>query len=143
MKTIDRKTLQAITEDVMKAIESVGKKHGVALTKGRGLYSDGATGSIKIEISAIDDSGVVVDKSRALWLEYAKSDILSAVGAQAEWLDKTFEHSGRTFTVIGLSPTRSKYGITCRRDDGKEFGYPSASVKRLMELAVKKQAVKS
>lgn len=132
--------MQEICDDVHKAIESVGKKHGVVLARGRSLYSNESTGTIKIEIAALSDNGVVMDKYRAEWLDLAKRDLLSSRGLKPEWLDKQFTTHQGTFTIYGLSPTRSKYGVQCRRvDNGKLYGFPYKTIEMHLTMVEQKR----
>ena len=39
---------------------------------------------------------------------------------------KSFLHHGRTFTVIGLELKRNAKPVLMRRDDGKQFVFPSS-----------------
>lgn len=62
-----------------------------------------------------------------------------AYAQQAAWdpcfpedgLGKTFEYSGRRFTLLGYVPRRPKYPLLAKGDDGKTYKLPETALKAL------------
>jgi len=126
MNVIDKNNLKIISADIEKALESVAKKHGVSLTRGRGKYSNASTGSLVIEIATIGVDGTVESRERS---DFKRLHDLYGLSLDA--LDAEFTANGSTYRIIGLDLGRRKRPILCEAN-GHQYLFPSEQVKHLL-----------
>ena len=102
---IDRTVLRTLEPAVLaKLNETLGKDFGLNFAfKGGNFDREGKYAVLKLEVAVVSADGVVVDKARADWNQYA--EMYDCVPA---WLDKTFVANGNTFKVVGLLTKRRK-----------------------------------
>ena len=102
---IDRTVLRTLEPAVLaKLNETLGKDFGLNFAfKGGNFDREGKYAVLKLEIAVVSADGVVVDKARADWNQYAEM-----YDCNADWLDKTFVANGNTFKVVGLLTKRRK-----------------------------------
>jgi len=97
---INRKALTDLRPAINAALKAVAEEYGVSLHAGNGSYDDGNTGHFKLEITALDASGEVVDLSAEAFKEYAP--LYHQIPADA--LGKTFGN----YTFVGYKPKARK-----------------------------------
>ena len=103
---IDRTVLRTLEPAVLaKLNETLGKDFGLNFAfKGGNFDREGKYAVLKLEVAVVSADGVVVDKARADWNQYAEM-----YDCDAKWLDQTFTTADRkTFKVIGLLTKRRK-----------------------------------
>lgn len=109
IEIISREALQTLRPEIMKALEKVTKKYGVAFDVTKGHFTNGNTGDFKLEMVV---AGGKAGKSAAdilgadNWKTYAKS-----FGLNPKLLGKTFEYKGVECTIKGIEPTRRKFPV--------------------------------
>ena len=122
MTTIDRSLIRVLREDINKALEAVGQKHGIKLEAGNASFT-AATATIKLQAVTIDASTGAVEGHSATDLKAAQdlATYAFARGASADWAGKFFYSRGRRFQIIGLLPDRRENCILAGRVglDGK------------------------
>jgi hypothetical protein len=103
---IDRTVLRTLEPAVLaKLNETLGKDFGLHFDfKGGNFDREGKYAVLKLEIAVVSADGVVVDKARADWNQYAE-----LYDCDAKWIDQTFTTADRkTFKVIGLLTKKRK-----------------------------------
>lgn len=124
MAQISRQQIKDLREAIQEAIESVATEHGVHLKVGNGRY--GATGSLKVEISPISDTGEVETKEAKDFKIYA-----ARYGLHASNLGAEFSAAGERFRITGLKTRAPKRPILAERvTDGAGFVFPASTVAR-------------
>jgi hypothetical protein len=127
MKTLERSSVRALSEDIMEALKTVADKHGIHFAS-KGARFTPSNCTFKIEASVIGDNGVVESQERKDFVQYAFMYKL-----KPEWLDKTFVHGTDTFTITGLSTRKSKNPVLCRNErNQKTYIFPANTVAVMM-----------
>lgn len=134
--TIDRDTCRLLSSDISEALKTVAAKHGIQIRTRGGTFSP-LNYTLKVECAVIGDAGVAETKERTDYPLYA-----TMYGLKPEWLDKTFEHAGDEYTIVGLATRKRKNPIHCRsKAQGKTFLFAETIVKLLMEKQEQKVSV--
>jgi hypothetical protein len=106
---IDRDALRTLKAAVEKALQAVGKEHGVAFECAKGHFSNGNTGDFLINIVVAKGKGgksAADILGAANWKTYAK-----AFGLDPKLLGTTFEYKGVECTIKGIEPSRRKFPV--------------------------------
>lgn len=115
--------MREIGADILKAIEPVGKQHGVAISLGTTTYG-GLACSIKLEVSLPDTSGNPMTKHASDFQMLAQ-----AYGFSPDDLWREFTLSGTRYKLIGMLP-RSRNSIVGERlDSGAKYKLSPEAVK--------------
>lgn len=124
--SFDRRNLPVLRAAMATALAAVEAQYGIKITVGNARFlPDNAT--FKIEMATIGQSGVANTRER----EAFKSQAV-LYGLNPNDLDKTITYGfgGEQYTIIGLSPRRSKYPIVAKRvRDGKTILLTVSGVK--------------
>lgn len=138
--TFERATCKALQADVIEALKSVATKHGIQFAYKGGSFNP-SNFTFRIEAAVVGAGGVVETREHKDFVMYAPLYQL-----KAEWLDKTFDHSGDTFTIIGFSTRKRKNPVLCKsKNTGKTYVFATSLIKLFMEKqeqqSVKKDAI--
>ena len=130
IQRIDRATAQLLGTRVLALLGPLAAEMGLKLERGSGTFSD-TTYGIKVSFNIIGGNGVVMnDKARGF------EQLAGLYGMKAEWLGKSFEHRGYTFTITGLNSRAQRMPVLVRRSDGKQFKMEAELVKLRMQGAL-------
>lgn len=106
-----------IIEDIQGAIDSVLKKHGVAMDGHTGRFDDTR---LKVSFELVDVGRDCEDVEKS---KFASSCHL--LGLQAEDYGKPFTWQGRKFVISGISPRAKKYPLLGRDvKSGQTYKFP-------------------
>ncbi len=111
--------LDAVHADVIKAMQEVCDKHGIAYKKGGTRYSD-STAKFSIELLAAAGEGAIT-ADKGLYEKYASRKGLNpkAFGVEFEATD------GNLYTVSGIKPKGKKYSLLAvAKSNDKQYGMP-------------------
>lgn len=108
------------------AVKEIEKNYGVSLELGSGSYGS-SNATIKLEISDVAEDGTVSTKEAEAFKDYAFQH-----GLKEEDLGRSFECSGKTFTITGYKPRATKRPITCVDEKGAGYVFAISTVKRLL-----------
>jgi len=108
----DAAVLGQIRKEFDAAVADLSTKYGITVDLGRINYGE-LEASAKIQFLINGENGVNA-ADRQAYLQYAASFEL-----KPEWLDKTFEKDGETFTIVGLNPRKSKFPVITKNASGK------------------------
>lgn len=103
---IDRTVLRTLEPAVLaKLNETLGKDFGLHFDFKGGTYDrEGKFATLKLEVAVVSADGVVVDKARSDWNQYAE-----LYDCDPTWLDQTFTTADRkTYKVVGLLTKKRK-----------------------------------
>lgn len=108
--------LKEIRKDVDEALKTVGDKYGIDLSLGNISYTkDSFTGKLLAEKRLSSDE--VEDKKRKEW-----NNNCSIYGFTKEDYQKTFEHKGKIYALIGFATSRPKFCVIAKDiKTGKEM----------------------
>ena len=124
MKRIGSGELKLLATEIEEAVQSVAKKHGIQIKRGRGVYG-GANATLKLEIATMGTGGQVQTREAEDFKLYAK-----LYGMEADDLGKEFtDFDGEVYKITGFKPRSRKYPVLVERCDGKGFKMPVARVK--------------
>lgn len=125
MKNIGNKELGQLEQEMLVALESVGKKNGVKFSLGRGRYG-GTFATLQVEIGLAGSNGQSVSRQSELFKKYAGSFDLKPTD-----LGRVFVVNGKQFKVDGLEPRRPVRPVLGTRvPDGKRFKFTAEQVKQ-------------
>ena len=127
MKTLERSTVKAISEDMMTALQAVALKHGVHFSYKGGRFSS-SNCLFKVEAAVITDGGTAETRERTAFKLQA-----SYFQLKPEWLDKTFSFGGDDYTIIGLNVKAYKAPVLATQaSNGKTYKFKADHVKMMM-----------
>lgn len=103
-------------------IEQVMAKHGYSISKRRGTYGD-VEGSFKIDVtSAAPEAKAKIDNGLNVQIGlYLASQGIHYVGNEPFIGRKVKGKNGRTYTIVGFNPRRSKYPLSIEGPQGGSF----------------------
>ena len=104
-----------------KAVAALAKVHASHLT-------DATRVDIVRQMTRAVNHAIETAQTAAVWPRYAER-----YGMKPEWLNKTFRHRTKTFTIVGINPNKVKNNVTLRDQNGKVFIAPPQMVVRGME----------
>ena len=124
---ITKELLTNVRADIDEAIAGLGHKYNLSISLRNITYGQqNATG--KIEMSLLDEDGVVQTPLRTAWERHARFYQLDPT-----WLGQTFISNGSVHTITGLKVKAPKYPVLTESND-KSYKWPAETVKRLMEV---------
>lgn len=103
-------------------IEQVMAKYGYSVSKRRGTYGD-VEGSFKIDVtSAAPEAKAKIDNGLNVQIGlYLASQGIHYVGNEPFIGRKVKGKNGRTYTIVGFNPRRSKYPLSIEGPQGGSF----------------------
>ena len=117
MKTIDKKTCNAICNEIAELAKTLEAKYGVTIDRGNAKYTT-TTIDLKIKVELKGEASK--KKAEATYRLYC-----NMFGAQIEWFGKSFnDGSGNTLTVVGINPKAPKNCMQLDNQDGKRYVAP-------------------
>lgn len=129
IKSLDKKGLQMLRQELQAAVDAVGLKHGIKILVGNARFTpDNAT--FKVEIATVAENGMVND--------HAASDFKQSCGLfglKPDHFGAEISYGRERYKIAGLTSGRSyKYPILAERvSDGKKFKLPIAAVSSLAD----------
>jgi hypothetical protein len=120
---INRAAIDILRRDIDAAVAEVGKKHGLSIKAGNGKYSNGATGSVTVEIATINADGSIESREAQDFRMMAH-----LYGFQPDDLGRSFTMplTGETYTITGLKGRAGKRPIIATDRFGKAYVFPEA-----------------
>jgi hypothetical protein len=106
IKQFDRTNIRVLRSEIDQALAFIASKHNIEVRTGAGRFSS-TNLTLKLELSAKSADGKVVTKEAATFTELAE-----LFGMKAEWLGKTFQRFGKTYTVTGLNTKLRSHGVS-------------------------------
>ena len=116
MERFTKGNLKVIRVAIDTALREVEEAHGIKLNMGN-ISFDETTFRTKLEASVINERGIVQDRERTDFTQYATMYDLNP-----EWLDKEIVFGDDTFTVTGLNTKASKNVVRIEKANGKIYG---------------------
>ena len=116
MERFTKGNLKVIRVAIDTALREVEEAHGIKLNMGN-ISFDETTFRTKLEASVINERGIVQDRERTDFTQYATMYDLNP-----EWLDKEIVLGDDTFTVTGLNTKASKNVVRIEKANGKIYG---------------------
>lgn len=109
-------------KQIAEEIEQVMAKHGYTVSKRRGTYGD-VEGSFKIDVtSAAPEAKAKIDNGLNVQIGlYLASQGIHNVGNEPFIGRKVKDKNGRTYTIVGFNPRRSKYPLSIEGPQGGSF----------------------
>ena len=130
--TFDKPTVRATRERLQSALDAVASELGCQIKVGSATFErDGSRCTFKIDCAAVGEDGAVETREASDFTRCA-----TQYGLRPDDLGAEFTKGGETFTVIGCKPKSYKYPILARRNDGKVFKFPAATVRAGMDRPV-------
>ena len=118
MERFTKGNLKVIRVAIDTALREVEEAHGIKLNMGN-ISFDETTFRTKLEASIVNEKGIVEDRQRTDFTQYATMYDLNP-----EWLDKEIVLGDDTFTVTGLNTKASKNVVRIEKANGKTYGCP-------------------
>jgi hypothetical protein len=125
IKQLDRATLKFLRAELDTAVAVVAQRHGIVLTIGNARFTP-ATATFKLNVATKTTDGTVIDREREDFI--ALADVYDL---KPEWLDKTFQHGGLTYKIVGLKTRRRKNPVVATHS-GKTYVFPVDIIKLRM-----------
>lgn len=126
---MDKAKAQMIREKAEAHLATLGDELGLQITIKNGKFDDGQI-TYQIEFAELGENGIAETKEAGDFKAYAwRWDL------QPEDLGRTFEHNGKTFTIIGAKPRATKMPILANDQAGQGYKFPAETVKRLLGAA--------
>jgi hypothetical protein len=120
--TISKQIIVDLRPLIEAALKLVADKFGIEIKTGKGGYTDGSTGDLKLELKV---AGADVEAEN--WNAFA-----AIYGLDETWLGKTFTRKGVTLTITGLRSGRSSFNVAIRSGDRPAGYMKHDAIKRLM-----------
>lgn len=127
IKAFDRSNIRVLRNEIDAALLAIANKHNIEIRSGNGRFSP-TNLTLKLELSAKSADGTVVTKEASTFTELA-----DLYGMKAEWLGKTFQRYGKTYTVVGLNTKLRSHGVptpVLALANGKQWKLPVDDVIR-------------
>lgn len=125
--TITPSFLDQLRADILDALQSVEKHHGVKFLWGRGKYSP-RNATLSLEVALVQD-GEVQSKTRMDWKRYA-----TQYGFREDDLDKVVTVHGKQVKITGWALSRRKYPVEVLDIDSQStMFYTAASIEAALE----------
>ena len=123
--TFDRPTVKTTRERLQTALDAVAAELGCEIKVGGATFeSDGSRCCFKVDCAVVGEDGTVETQEASDFVLYAAQFKLGP-----EDLGREFAKGGKTFTIIGCKPRSHKFPILARRQDGKVFKFPAATIR--------------
>jgi hypothetical protein len=137
IKTFNRKMLPVLDDKIVKALEELGKTHGVKVETTSGTY-DTYTYTVKVKLSVEAENGESVQDVADLTRFGSSYDLTGAD------MNKVFTRDGKQWKLKGLFMNRRRYRHrpikVIRMSDGKEFGLTSHGIREAIDAAARKKS---
>jgi len=92
------------------------KRIGLTMGIGRCSYNN-QSADIKITImDSVEINGTTLEPQAILWHNNAEYHRM-----EKDWIGKSFNNKGYTFTIVGWKPKARKQPVQLKRNDGKSF----------------------
>jgi hypothetical protein len=112
----DRQNLRVLAAELETALKPIADKYGIVFKPGGTRFSP-ESAIFKIEGATVGTTGEVRSKERESFKQLAE-----LYGMKTEMLDGEVVFRGELYTIVGLSPRRSKFPVNIKRlSDGKVF----------------------
>mgnify|MGYP003125848632 CR=1 FL=1 len=118
MERFTNGNLKVLRVAINTALREVEEAHGIKLELGN-ISFDATMFRTKLEASIVNEKGIVEDRQRRDFTQYATMYDLNP-----EWLDKEIVLGDDTFTVTGLNTKASKNVVRIEKANGKIYGCP-------------------
>lgn len=127
---VDKETARLITNEIVSAVESVLKKHDMALAKTRSTYGDQYSLKIEAELQTTGPNGVNMSSVEAS--DYIRFH--TSYGLPSGLLGRKFTVQGKEYAFAGIATRRSKFPI-CAKDleEGKTVFFKETAKKLLVD----------
>ena len=126
---MDRAIAEKLLKDVQAAID-LGEIEGFSIKLLPGTYDPRGTITFKVEASELSADGTVNTPERIAW-----KGARFIGGVETEWLDQTFTHEHKVYTIVGLKPRSYVRPILCEGPDGRMAKFPVNMVRAAMGLS--------
>jgi len=124
----NRSECRRLGDAIEKAVEEVGRKHGVHIKRGNARFTSSSC-TYKMEASLIGADGEVRSPEAEDFKKYA-----SMYGLKPEDFGRAFTtFGGKVYTICGLNMRAQKNNIHAKNMRGKTYIFPSEEVKALLE----------
>jgi len=124
----NRSEVKRLGDAIEKAVEEVGRKHGVHIKRGNARF-DSSSCTYKTEASLIGADGEVRSPEAEAFKKYAHM-----YGLKVEDFGRSFTtFGGKVYTICGLNMRAPKRPIHATNRNGKTFIFPSEEVKAMLE----------
>jgi hypothetical protein len=127
IKQFDRANIRVLRNEIDQVLASLAAKHNIEIKAGTGRFTS-TNLTLKLELSAKSVDGKVVTKAAATFTELA-----DLYDMKAEWLGKTFQRFGKTYTVTGMNTKLRTRGVSTpilATSGGREWKLPIDEVIR-------------
>lgn len=107
MKSFTKSICQDISKEVMEAVVAIAKRHGYDAKEISGRFYDEEF-DMKLQFfvaNQLESSSVVVPEKQI----HDYKLMCSMYGLKPNWLDQEFDHSGKTYRIVGLNTRKPKY----------------------------------
>jgi len=122
-----KENCQMLGTEIEQALQQVAMEHNVVIKRGNGRFTPNNF-TLKLEISAIDETGVTQTRERSDWETSA-----FLYGLDKDWLDKEFIFNGERYKVAGIKPKSRKYPVLAQHQiTGKHYKFTPDLIKTLM-----------
>jgi hypothetical protein len=139
----NRPLLVTLRADMDAALAAVAKKYGIAIRVGNASYTSAAA-TFKVELAVVGEGQEGEDpavlRAAASWKSAAM--LYEYQGLNPDWLGKSFESMGVTYTIIGLDAKKRSRPVLCRKSDApsKIYLLPIEKVVYNMTMKTKRAA---
>lgn len=123
---MERNTAKDVQHRALKALEA---EFGVGTVRQAG-GTIGEKLTLKFEISP----GGVAERLKLARESWERWCLVVHASLKKEHFGKSFIHRGSCYTINEISPSKPKYAVGCMRSDGKQFGFPAATIVELVSL---------
>tara|TARA_R110000823_G_C15772361_1_gene484185 strand:- start:370 stop:792 length:423 start_codon:yes stop_codon:yes gene_type:complete len=122
IEQFNKENLTELRQAINNSLNLIGRTFGIQIELGNVSFQDyNFTG--KIQANLEPKNGELFTKQA---IDYKAFH--TRFGLEKEWLGKSFQRHGKTYTVIGLNTKAPKYPVICS-NSGKEFKVPVDAVK--------------
>jgi len=122
MEIFTKSTIEVLRVEINTALREVEEAHGIKLNMGN-ISFDATMFRTKLEASIVNEKGIVEDRQRRDFTQYATMYDLNP-----EWLDKEIVLGDDTFTVTGLNTKASKNVVRIEKGNGQTYGCPAKNL---------------
>lgn len=112
-----RENVSTLAADLKRTLEQFAKEHGVEFQYMGGKFDD-ATFTPRILFKDVEGQASAFRRNCNL------------VGMKPEDHGRTFNHGGRTYTIIDLNFKSRRRPVICKSADGKTWNFPVEMVQR-------------
>lgn len=120
---MDKATVEAMQDDMVKVVEDVAQKYGLRITKNAARFSD-------LEVSLTfgfrtTDAAAILTREKVDWEKCAKM-----IGLEPDDFGQEFECQGQKYCITGVNLGRTKYPVkACLKGTTKMYKFSADMVK--------------